>query len=250
MSIRILHDYIFDEATISSSSEEGLLVDDNVVDQFIAKTWRATGDTDEWIKFTSGAAMAPTMVGIFGHNFSATATVTLQANATDAWGSPSYEQAFTWDEGSMIIFPAGSPSYQWWRIHIADASNPDGYVAIGRVCAGIYVEPSIGVNAQAQKSWQDPSTSDSSYGQQKYSIVRLKYRIFSLTLEDMGRADQDIIIDMYKDNGNIFPVVIALDPNNYPNKDTIYSLIATPIDMALRVLNQGTIALTFQELVS
>lgn len=99
--------------------------------------YRAGGVANpEWIKVDLGSAKAVTAIVILDHNFTAAATVTLQANATDAWGAPSYSQAITYNADIMVMFL--SQTYQWWRLTIADTANPDGYVAIGEMYLGTY----------------------------------------------------------------------------------------------------------------
>ena len=67
--IRFLYDAdTWDAATISSSSEAGDLVDDNAVHDFVAKPWRTTGDSAEWIKFDLGSAQQITCFCLFGFN--------------------------------------------------------------------------------------------------------------------------------------------------------------------------------------
>ena len=152
---RFLYTFKFDGATITSSSEVSGLVDDNAVDDFVAKKWRTTADTGQWIKFNLGSAKKITMAAIFGHNLTSGATVMLQANATDSWGAPSYSQAMTWNEKAIVKFL--DETYQWWRITFEDGSNPDEYIEIGRICAGEYVEPDVNVNEEVQKKLIDPS---------------------------------------------------------------------------------------------
>ena len=147
---RFLYTFKNDLATITSSSESGTLIDDNVVNVFVAKKWRTTGDAAEWIKFDLGSAKKITQVAIFGHNLTDASVITLEAHASDTWVAPTYSKVLTW--GEFCITEYIDQTFQWWRITFADASNPDTYIEIGRICMGEYVEPTVNVDQEVQKN--------------------------------------------------------------------------------------------------
>ena len=94
---RILYNMdTWDAATITGSSQANTdLVPANVVHDHVSKMWRTTGKASENIVFDLGTATNITVFSMFTFNLTASATVTLQANASDSWGSPSYSQALT-----------------------------------------------------------------------------------------------------------------------------------------------------------
>lgn len=163
-SVRFLYDFKFDDATITSSSEASGLPDDNAVDDFVAKKWRTTADTGQWIKFDLGSpAKKITMVAIFGHNLTSGATITLEASSDNDWegeGDPEYSQVMTWNEKAIVEFL--DETYQWWRITFEDGDNSDTYIEIGRICAGEYIEPTVNVSQDVQKQYIDPSVKQES----------------------------------------------------------------------------------------
>jgi hypothetical protein len=244
-NVRFLYAFKFDDATITSSSEESSLPDDNVVDDFVAKVWRATGDTSEWIKFDLGSAMKITMCAIFGHNLTNAATVKLQGNASDAWGAPIYDTAFTYDELALVLFL--DQTLRWWRITVADAANPDGYIELGRVCAGEYIEPSVNVHQDVTKRFVDPSYKQYSEGRQGYAVEKDVYRVFEVMFDDIDRTQQDQLETMFRSVKTIRPLVVALDPDNYSRDDTIYCEMTTGLDMALGALAYGDVSVSFEE---
>jgi len=247
-SVRFLYTFKFDDATITSSSEASGLPDDNAVDDFVAKKWRTTADTGQWIKFDLGSAKKITMAAIFGHNLTSGATITLEANASDSWGEPSYSQALTWNEKAIVEFL--DQTYQWWRITFEDGSNPDTYLEIGRICAGEYIEPTVNVSQDVQKQYIDPSVKQESAGRQGYAIEKEVYRVFDVMFTGIDRTQQDQLIAMFKAVKNIYMLVFALDPNNYPEEDTIYCQLTTPLQQAIGALEYGDVPLSFEEKVS
>lgn len=83
--------------------------------------WKASAKTSVWLKVDLGAAQSVKLVALLNHNLTSGATVTLEANASDSWGSPSYSQSLTWR--STHIFLVLNQSYRWWRVTISDSGN-------------------------------------------------------------------------------------------------------------------------------
>lgn len=118
--------------TITSSSAETAFPLANLQERQVTKMLHFTGDAAEWIKI-NGTSIALDMIYIFGHNLTAAATVTVEGNAADAWGAPTYQQAMTRSSlyNQYVHIPASTQTFNWWRITFADAANPDGYIKIG-----------------------------------------------------------------------------------------------------------------------
>ena len=248
-NVRFLYTFKFDSATISSSSEVSGLPDDNIVHDFVARKWRTTADTGQWIKFDLGAAKKISMVALFGHNLTSGATVTLQANSDDYWGGPpSYVKALTWNGRAIVEFI--SQTYRWWRITFEDGSNPDGYIEVGRICAGEFYEPGVNVTQDVQKRIIDPSQKSESAGRQGYVIERDEYRVYEVEFTGIERTQQGEIETMFRAVKNINMLVFALDPDNYPENDTIYCKLTTPYAAALGALEYGDMSLGFEEKVT
>ena len=244
---RFLHTMKFDTATITSSSEVTGLPDDNAVQAFVARVWRTTGDTAEWIKFDLGSAKKITMVAIFGHNLTSGATVTIEAHTSDSWTTPAYSATITWHAQALVKFL--DQTYRWWRITFADAANTDGYIEIGRICAGEYVEPDVNVSEDVTRTVADPSNAEEAEGRQGWYYEKPQYRTMAVKFTGIARAQQDQLETMFEEVGNTRPLVFALDPDNYPADDTIYCVLKTPLAVALGALGYGDVGLTFEEKV-
>jgi len=245
---RILYDFLFDDGTITSSSEASGLPDDNAVHDFVGRVWRTTADTGQWIKFDLGSAKKLTMAAIFGHNLTSGATVTLEANATDSWGAPSYSKALTWNSLAIVEFI--DQTYRWWRITFEDGSNPDGYIEIGRICGGEYYEPGVNIDQAVQKKIVDPSVRSESEGRQGYAVEKDEYRVFDVQFTGIDRTQQGELETIFRAVKTIRPLVFVLDPDEYPEADTIYCRITTPLAATLAALNQGDVSITLEEQVS
>lgn len=247
-NVRFLYTMKFDAATISSSSEVAGLPDGNVVQEFVGKKWRSTGDAAEWIKFDLGAASKITMVVIFGHNLTSGATVTLEAHGTDVWTTPDYSHVLASTGSATVpIVEFLDQTYRWWRITIADGSNPDGYIEVGRICAGEFYEPGVNVLETVQKSLVDPSIIEESDGKQGYAIEKTKYRVYAVQFGDISAAQQAELETMFRAVGKTRPLVFALDPDSYPENDTIYCKIKSDLNRAMKALAYGDVPMSFEE---
>lgn len=72
---------------------------------------------------------------IDGHNLSATATLTLKGV------DPSiFSEAVTRTEGNIIHYLSVATTKRYWHLQITDAANPDGYIDIGDIFLGSYME--------------------------------------------------------------------------------------------------------------
>jgi hypothetical protein len=256
MAIRILYDAdTWDAGTITSSSEASTdLADDNAVHDFVGKPWRTTGDTSETWTIDLGSAVSTTIFGIFNHNFTSGATVKYQANATDSWGSPTVDETLTiaTDSDSVVLprlvyFPSHA-ALRWRRIDIADASNPDGYIQVGRFIGGAYWEPTRTITDGFPMTSNDPSTGSRAPGTGFFARQRAKYRSAQVAFELAGRTDHDKWQTVFEKVGQTKPLILALDPTNYPTKDSMYCKVASPLTQVFREADLfDTPTLTFVE---
>ena len=240
MAVRLLYNMdTWDAGTIAGSSEVTGLEDDNAVHDFVGKPWRTTGDTSETWTIDLGGATSITCVGIFNHNFTSAATVKLQANATDSWGSPSYDQTLTIaTDADSVVLPRLvfflSESYRWWRLDIADAANPDGYIQIGRIAGGAYWEPTRTINDGFSLGNDDPSMGTRQPGTSWYSRQRAKYRTATVGFDLYDRTQHDKFQAVFSKVGHTKPVILALDPTNYPSADSLYGKVTSPLQQVFR----------------
>ena len=244
-NVRLLYNAdTWDAATITSSSESSAdLADDNAVHDHVSKPWRTTGISAEWIKFDLGGATNLTVFSMFSFNLTASATVTLEGNATDSWGSPTYSQVLTVAtdaDGNVlerIVFYLNE-TFQWWRLTIADATNTDAYIDVGRVMAGAYYEPTRNIGDAFSISLVDPSEGARIPGRQSFYKDRKKFRRASVgfTLFDQTQADKWAAI--FNKVGNTKPVVLSINPTTRPSTDSLYGYIATPLDLAHQLISQ------------
>ena len=109
--------------------------------------WRSAGlGGPDSLTVDLGEARRVTAVVAADHNFTESAEVRLQANDEDVWEAPAVDMALTVSCGFVVLFPDITRRY--WRLTVADPDNPAGYVEIGGLHIGSYLELSGGVIEQ------------------------------------------------------------------------------------------------------
>ena len=247
-NIRFLYQFTERGAAITAKSRVATLPAADVADDFVGKVWRARGAEREWLKFDLGSAKPVTEVALFGHNLTGGASITLEANAADDWSSPAFSRALTWHAGRIVAFL--DRTYRWWRLVFADAANPRGYIEVGRVCLGAYVEPAVNIHERWTRRWVDPSDLVEEFGAQGYANRKAQYRLLDVRFMDVDRAQQDQLSAMFEDAGMVRPVVVSVDPADQPSTDSLYARFAAPLTIETTHLGRANAALRFKELVS
>ena len=260
---RISYTNLVDAGTVSSSSELSTLPDTNVQDNFVAVPWRTDSQVDdEHVTVDLGSALNVTVCGLFGFNFSSSATITHQADSaatfdTDA-GSPEYSLALTkvTDQLSYMIPKIVyflDQTYQYHRISVQDVTNTDGYLELGRWWLGTYWQPTYNFSNGFEVSVRkDDAVSrgvlSGAYGRKMPSYEVMSFG-WSPGTNPLPTADREKLEDIYRLKGTTDPIVIVHDAANYPTKTGLYGYF-TNESVSRRhgvTTNFGTEGLVFRE---
>lgn len=94
----------------------------------------------ETVTIDLASALQATAVVLHGHNISSGATaIQLLANSADEWGTPAYKLDLAHNADTIAAFI--DQTYRYWQVRIADQGNADGYIEIGELFLGTYLEP-------------------------------------------------------------------------------------------------------------
>lgn len=261
MAIRLT--YRFDDfyaATVAASSEAASeLGPANVLNPQPARVWRASGDTAEWISFDLGSAKKLTCIGIFNHNFTAGATVTLEADSAATFDSDGGNPAFSLvlevavDADAQVlkrIVAYLDQTYRYWRISIADAGNSAGYVEVGCVAAGQYWEPEQNIRDPYRYIASDSSGRDRVPGVWTPSITGDRYSSVEVSFGTAKQTQVDKMRAIFNKVGNENPLILSLEPLTRPSIDTMYCMLETPMAFTSVILDYwDVISLVFEEKV-
>jgi hypothetical protein len=139
--MRILWDNELDAYTLAFSTERSGFPASNVQHPHLTRVWRSLTSEDEYAGIDAGIGETVTADCAFlaAHNFSATAVVTVQSCDDGTWASLDVEETMTWDAGVMVAFFTSSAN-RFWRFLVDDPYNTSGYIEIGRLALGSYLQ--------------------------------------------------------------------------------------------------------------
>ena len=222
--MRIIWNNEFDKYTITANSEESGYPASNLQDISRKKVTRSTGVSSEWWKIGDGVTKIKlSSIGIAEHNFTSGSTVKLQGNDIDVWTSPSKEETLTYTAAIITkFFTEGE--YYYWRLVVQDSSNPDGYIEIGRISAGGYLQmPAIEPGFTYPKrttSIKDMTVTGQVYGDKG---IMLRYAEFAFPL--IENSERNEIDEMWEEVHNIKPVFLIIYENSLDVIPALYCTI-------------------------
>jgi len=130
-------------AVITPSEESPIYPATNLVLNNCCLTFRSltANATPVRLVIDMGAAVACDAIAMANINIRDTATVTIEANATDSWGAPTYSQTisladYLGDPNDFQYNFAATKTFRYWRLSITDNGNPDGFIEIGELFIG------------------------------------------------------------------------------------------------------------------
>lgn len=178
--------------------------------------------TSEWLLWDMGISSNPKALAIIGPRnspikISPSATLKLQANETNVWTSPSYEQELTYNDEVILLTSATglhTEALRYWRLEIIDRDNPNLYVEIGSVFLGNFYSPTRGaVQFPFSSTPIDRSTTIFSEGGQTFSDIREKSQSFNLDWSALTSTEMEELLEVFDDFGTGIPFFIQLDPD-------------------------------------
>ena len=213
--------------------------------------------TEEWILLDLGSAQAMDSFAILidplmGSQLSGSAVVTLQANATDAWTSPSVSQVLTYDSNYTIYthYFTSNQSYRYWRIKIVDPNNTSLKTEIHKAFLGKKIAltriPEIGFKYSLKSQSKKESTA---YGHQYYDIYPIK-RFIDFDLTFFEDADLQLLEQTYRLNQCHTPVLFCMDSQDEVlDKDqfTIYGYMKADLTFEHRIIDRFSSQMSIEE---
>lgn len=180
----------------------------NLALQSLALRWISPGVTAADTRFTCGFAAGganPTvaLIALCSHNLSLAATVRIRASTVANFASTTYDstalnafatgvtaasrKGLRWNYVHKLSTPTAAT---YWRIDIADASNPAGYVSVGRLFAGVAVwQPSVNMLMGAGLGWESNSDVQKALSGAEWFVNAEAHRVAKFTIPPTARAE-------------------------------------------------------------
>lgn len=182
--------------------------------------------TSEWVKWDLGIVSDPKAF-IFcpklneSLGISTTATIKLQANASDSWTSPAVDITLTHNDNAVSYFAsAGIGGYRYWRLKVIDKDNANGYIEIAKAYLGDLIEPTRGsIQFPLNQRFRDLAEVKNSQMGVRFTSQRQQVEEFDLNWFGLSVADYENIKEFIKATGLGTPFFICLDPNEVISTD-------------------------------
>lgn len=244
------------DADWSASSQVSTLPARNLATENRNEPWRSTGCASEWIKAHLAGPAAVGAVAIVSGNLTASATVRVQANASDDWSAPPFDVALTpWvatRTGVLFAMLASVQTYEWWRLTFADATNTDGYIEIGVLPFGPVFDLGEAPEAPTYRRI-DPSLVEVTDSQTPHRYRKALYAEVEVPLGLLTRAVAiDGLAEAFDDLGQSTDGVLSVystDPaqDGLAKRLNLYGSLTTPLELVYDHVDQWRDTLTFRE---
>jgi len=199
-----------DGVTTTPSTENLAYPVTNIVDTYGTQVFKFEGNTDENIVFDAGSGNTIDFnsIGIVNHNFTSSATITIQGNATDSWGSPSFSETVTWVDYLIYQFLSSAASYRYARIRIQDATNTDN-LQMGYFTIGTYLQMP-GFTSDVKITDKTVGNSYITQSGQMGGAKNFSFRQITVSMEDFSNTQRQAIRTLVQTNGDFTPVLAVL----------------------------------------
>lgn len=207
---------LWDGATLTAGSEAATLPVENTQDRQIRKPWRTTSvDADDtYIVADFGSAQLVGVVALVNHNLGIQAKLRIRLSNNADFSSTVYDSGlfdalpeiepfgtfewgvFTWGGklpqsvidaitvNTFHVIPSNTLA-RYLRIDIQDESNGDGYIEVGRMVAGVKIQPAANMSWGWEVAFEDPSKVSKSRGGQTYVDDQEQYRVIRFGISNM-----------------------------------------------------------------
>ena len=215
------YDNKYNLATLTASDENPAFPVENSQDTRLSRLFKTTG-TSVNIVIDLGENLTATSFFLAQHNLTSSATITLEANATDAWTSPSYTNSIAYS-ADIIYELFATQTYRYWRLVISDATNPDTFIKFGGCFLGTYLSLTNFSHVLTVNDI-DTTTENVSLSGQRYRDVGYIYKTYDLNFPRITQTEKENLI-AFKASNRKKPVYIMLDETAVTEFTPVYGTI-------------------------
>lgn len=210
--IIFLLDNLVVNATLSANpAPEALLPVENILEYGSHLVMRSTSLATQTITATWGGTQVFDTVAIGQHNLTDSASVTVALYATP--GGALVESFTPAIKPILTVYPASLEAQQL-VITITDATNPKGYVQVGRVSAGTAFVPAFNMEYGISLEVVDTGNSDRSRSGTKVIFAGVPYRKISMNFSHLDSDNRAILQDFFvQEMGYTRSIFVSCYPN-------------------------------------
>lgn len=239
----LLYDDLVKTGSLTPSSEVSGYPAVNTQHPHLSRKWRTDTDSGEYVVVDFGAAVTVDAAAMAGHNLTDAGVARIEANSSDSWAAPPFSRSLDpARDPSFVTFP--QQSYQFWRFYFDDGSNPDTYIAVGRLFLCVHwasVEP---IDAAFNRTLEDTTRITESITGQAFVDLGVKSRTISLSLGFVSDADRQTLEAAISVIGQHDPVIV----HAHDKVEPLYArLVKLPTFSQVGALNWRDGTLQFKE---
>lgn len=166
--------------TITPDSEATLYPKANLYDLNHASVFRTQNASSAHnIVFDFGSATTIDTVALANINLTTASTVSIQGNAADAWGAPTFNEAInmtglsnTPPYANLFHKLSTQQNFRYFRLLITDTANPAGYYELGEVWMGNRVAATHDFEITWQQTYPDANAIHTTEWGHDYAYIR------------------------------------------------------------------------------
>jgi hypothetical protein len=208
-------------ATLTQSTEATNYGKANIASDLLTEQTRTTVDTSSTFAADHGSALGMRAVVVAGHNITSGNTVLLiEADNASDFLSIDFTQNFVWNAGYMPLKFAATQTWRYWRLRVADAANPDTYIAIGKWSLGAIIQLSRNYFWDWTETFQQFGDTVRGSTGNTQTVRRATARVFDLSFIN-GNADRALLRTLWRDTQGL-NIWMFLDYDAHPNELTIW----------------------------
>ncbi len=157
---------------------------------------------------------------LYDHNLTSAAVITLlgasAASTGSSFTSPGFSTTVPWSSAKILHYMSTNPAYQYWQLKVSNTACPDGYIEIGELYLGPYIE----LSANIEEGFTEEHSFLVENNVTPFGVERSRYyntqRAWSVNYRAMPSTDIDTIKNMTtaivsRTDGTIKPVWFNLD---------------------------------------
>jgi hypothetical protein len=205
--------------------------------------------TPNTITVDLGTAQQIAALIIQDHNLTSAATIAMCGNAANTWGAPAFSVAIPWANGSILYYLLSAQNYEFWQLQITDALNPAGYIEIGELYLGSYLELtknfSVGFKRGVNMLYDQNKNKYGATRNRFYNLQRqFDYSFTALSgSTDVISLEQFLAAITSRDTGNLNPFWFNEDSSD-TTKMWMVDIYALPENHHMRTFFDCPISLT------
>lgn len=165
-----------------------------------------------WLGYTNATSAATWRIRAAASQANLTAAPDYDSGSLTQWPATGLE---SWGRRLALLHLAVAELHRWWRVDVADAANPDGYLEAGRLILADPWEVSPNMDPGWSIQMRDTTARSRSLGGTGFAAPGGQWRDLALVLRHMSESDafsQALAFDRLR--GGSRPVLAIPDPAN------------------------------------